>query len=153
MSTKNIHKHPQLANQFQRCLRFGETSHHIGIGTGFCETTQQIPFHHSLACMLWGNSPTHFAELSHQIWASIWWVASPSSLVEGFWRVVSSNLGIYLVSCLTDIMGGMVQVSCLTKSGCLFGEMPHRLHWWKGVWWVLSTNLGVYLVSCPTTCM
>ena len=85
----------------------------------------------------------------------------------------SPNLGVYLVSCLTEYIGGRGsgelshqirvsiwrvaslntlveegQVSCLTKSGCLFGELPHRIHWWKRAWWVVSPNLGVYLVRC-----
>ena len=116
MSTKNIHKHPQLAKQFQRCLRFGEISHHIGIGTKFPETTHQIPFHHSLhacceathqrillSCLT--KSGCLFGELYHQIGAFIWCVASPTTLVEG---------------CL---------VSCLTKSWRLFGALLDRIHW------------------------
>ena len=79
-------------------------------------------------------------DLSHQIWASIWGVESRMQCV----------------------------VSCLTKSGCLFGaspstmvsgelshqicdlfgELPHQIHRWKGVWGVVSPNLGVYLVNC-----
>ena len=85
-----------------------------------------------------------------------WW--------KGVWWVVSPNLGVYLVSCFTEYIGGKgpgelshqiwvsiwwvgCLVSCLTKSGRLFGELLHRIHWWKGIWWVVSPNLGVYLGS------